>query len=404
MSLHFDETAVPALLHNPDTDPQTLSLIAQNFPQYREQVAAHPNSYGELREWIAQQAPLSLPDDAPPAVEELTEPRKPKRKKRGRVLLVAVVLIGVGGLGVGAWAGWSFLAKSEAARTGEALALEPAPIPSFAAGDTVTMLDLRGTTRAAAEQILADLGVTTDQIAVTERPWAGQTGLVLAQSPPYGSPEPQSAEIEISTVAKVPDPGDIALLAYIPQLEDLGAQVTLTRVYDPEATPGAIMEVTPAPGEVLPAQVEIVVAADPATVNVSELSAVDGSCSIRDNQVDGVTTTGAIQCSAREDVRSLSYLVNRNTDRVSGWAGISDFADESAKMKVEIFADAELLGTLNLAYGQRVPFEFKTTDALKITFSYLLTEHTDTWVWSEDLVLGEVSVTGDATKIEALRP
>jgi hypothetical protein len=39
--------------HNPHTDQQTLANIANEYPEYRAAIAANPNSYPALLEWLA---------------------------------------------------------------------------------------------------------------------------------------------------------------------------------------------------------------------------------------------------------------------------------------------------------------------------------------------------------------
>lgn len=62
-------------LNNPSTPPERLAELAQQHPELGTQIAAHPNSYPELRDWIAQYAsPAAAPAQPGPQQPEGFQP------------------------------------------------------------------------------------------------------------------------------------------------------------------------------------------------------------------------------------------------------------------------------------------------------------------------------------------
>ncbi|MGO3141242.1 MAG: hypothetical protein ACTII3_10955 [Galactobacter sp.] len=60
MNQPFDPASFdPAALADPNFDQATLAQLAQSRPDLRQSIAAHPNCYPALKEWIAQQSPAA---------------------------------------------------------------------------------------------------------------------------------------------------------------------------------------------------------------------------------------------------------------------------------------------------------------------------------------------------------
>lgn len=65
----MERDAAWAALHDPETDAATLMEIAQRYPEFAEAIAAHPNCYDGLREWLAQQAAAAGDATAAPGTD-----------------------------------------------------------------------------------------------------------------------------------------------------------------------------------------------------------------------------------------------------------------------------------------------------------------------------------------------
>lgn len=61
-------SSIAAELASTDTDPGRLAELAATHPELHQQIAAHPNAYPELKQWMAEAA-VQLPPQQYPASE-----------------------------------------------------------------------------------------------------------------------------------------------------------------------------------------------------------------------------------------------------------------------------------------------------------------------------------------------
>lgn len=95
-----------AALADPHLSQEHLAYIAQYFPELRGNVAAHPNVYPELAQWLAQvaapQAPTDMPVQAMHAPQDVVGSAAPRSKRKLIIIgastaavLAALVVVGV---------------------------------------------------------------------------------------------------------------------------------------------------------------------------------------------------------------------------------------------------------------------------------------------------------------------
>lgn len=114
MARYQDANGAKTAVDNPATQPDVLAQIARDHPEWRGSVAAHPNAYPELVQWINDQAATGTagsaaarPGSTSAAPRARTGSRGGTRMLLGAALgfvaatLVGVLLIGTGVIGIG---------------------------------------------------------------------------------------------------------------------------------------------------------------------------------------------------------------------------------------------------------------------------------------------------------------
>lgn len=267
------------------------------------------------------------------------------------------------------------------------------------AAPEVTMPDLRGIPLTDARQVLADVGVAPDLIAVDNAPAAGPEGVVVAQDPVFGYDAVDGATLQVSVGTGVPDVVGQTAEEAVAQLQQLGAQVELAQRYEADAVAGAPIDVEPAPGTRLPEVVSLVIATAPAEVTLNELNAVDGFCYRRTRAIEGIDYEGSVTCRSRAGRdREYAWLLDRAVSDVSGVLGIPDTADTTTTATVEILADGISVRSYDLRYGEAQEFELDASGVLRLTLIITNTGGPR----RGQVLLGAVTLSGDPALMESL--
>jgi hypothetical protein len=305
-----------------------------------------------------------------------------------------VAAIGVFGLGFAS--GWVVSDNYVAATT--ATADEPIDETVSALDYAVRMPDVRGLTPEEASQVLADAGLDITLVSTSERPAAGDPGLVIAQTPAFGAGDPEEVTLTISTTAPVPDVIGEPANTVIAELTDLGAQIVRELIYVPDATTGTVTAIDPAPGTALPSLVTIRVTSSATTVSLASIDSV-GRCSTAETvTMDGKQWSDAVVCDSSATGQTDTWALDAAATEVAGTIGLDDTADRDLEATVEILGDGALLGTYQLHYGDSERFALLTSGVQELTLRSVSAVSE-----SSSVVLGRFEARGDAAPIEALR-
>lgn len=319
------------------------------------------------------------------------------RGKRLAMAAAGVTLTAVALVVVGAYMGWRAAAPS------------PQPVPSASlvtvaadpydgAQAAVEMPDVRGLARTEALTVLADAGVPSRVVTITDVPWAGVTGLVVGQSPLFGTADPTQVTLRVAVPVTVPAVVGMSEEEALAGLEGIGARVEVSRVYRPGETPGTVISVTPPPGQPVPDAVTLVTAAEPDAIFLDQVDTLDGYCSSSMSAtVNGTDYEHSVTCSAGSSERPnvVAYSLRRGVESVSGTIGIDDESDPTATATVTVVADGKTLQRLTVGYGKPARLNLTTAGRLRLEFRVTSPE-------SARAVLADVQLVGDPIAIAVL--
>ena len=321
---------------------------------------------------------------------------RPTAKRVVRIVAISFTA-SIGLLAIGFTTGW-IASNSFTLKTSPSAAETPAvnqPIPGFDA--STFMPDVRGITPDVAEQVLADAGIDVATVTKTTRAAAGQSGLVIAQTPAFGAGDPAVVSLIVSSPASVPNVIGQNATEAITLLNTFGGQIDRQPVYIPGAALGKVTTIDPAAGSPLPGIVTIRVTAAPATLNLATRD-IDGSCSHASSiRMNGKDWTDAVSCRSSGTGMVAEWLLDKRVEDVTGTLGIVDSAGSGASAVVQIFADGKVIGTYPVAYGTSVPFTVTTRGAITLTLQTQSTSG-DT----PDVVVGDFTARGSAAEIATL--
>lgn len=303
----------------------------------------------------------------------------------------------IGLLAIGFASGWVAANNFAVSTSPVAIETPTTDKPADEFTSSILMPDVRGLTPDEAGQVLADAGIDIEAVTQTEQPAAGESGLVIAQTPAFGAGDPPVVSLTISAEAKVPDVIGKSDSDAIALLNTFGGQIDRQPVYVPGAALGEVIDITPAAGKTLPEIVTIRVTAAPVTVNLSTLE-FDGSCSNAGSVLmDGTDWTDAVSCSSSIDGLAAEWLLNKKADEVTGTLGFSDDAETGSSATVQVIADGKTLGTYPLTSGTVVPFTLPATGTTKLT---LHVQSTD--ALAPEVIVGDFTALGSAAAIATL--
>lgn len=389
-----------ALAADPATPPETLAQLARDRPDLRPAILENPGCYEGLAAWIVEQGtgPDPAAADPEPAAAEPDPAERARRSRRRRraALVVAVLVALVAAVGGGVVLGWTALSELEVRKDSVVPEVVHVAVPEYSTQDGVPMPDVRGLDEAAAREVLADAGLRLEIVETTTREAAGAPGTVISQTPVFGTIDPESVQLVLSTQTVVPDAVGSAADGVIAELGILGAEVEVQRSYAPDASPGNVLAIEPAAGEPLPAKVTLTVAEAPASVFLATLDSVDGRCYSSELTLNGRQFDNALECSGDVEGSETSWLINRVVDRFQATVAIPDTSDPADRARVEVFADGERVAAVDATYGQTADLSADVSDALRLTVRVTLTTpgvDEDSWD-SVDVGLGDALLLG----------
>lgn len=426
--------AAVAAVSDPATSATDLAAIARDWPDLRPDVAGHPAAYPALCEWIEAQAggrgavagagvrepevgasswagdvqwaAAADPAGASGATSAKSElsarPAAQKRQwKWKRLLAGGIALLLVAAFAGGIAVGWTVASENQARQVGTVPEIVEVAVPVFDGSDDAVMPDVRGLNEDTAMEVIADSGIPIGAVSVESRPAAGSPGMVIEQSPAFGTRAPDGVELTISTEAVVPVIEGRPAGEVIADLQVLGAEVETSRVYAAGIPAGQAVAIVPASGDVLPARVTIEIAEPSAAIFLATVRAVEGSCSTGSRTVNGVVYEESLSCRAGEDPVDVAWAVSRVVDAVEGVVGVSDDANPADRVRVEVLADGARVALVEAAYGAPAELRATVTGALRVTVRSTLLSATSTRP-SGAVILGDVRLVGGAEAMSVL--
>ena len=291
-------------------------------------------------------------DDPTPTEEARRRRRRPSARTISRVCLVLVPLL------IGAAGGWWLKGvvddeDVEPSSTDVGVAVIR-PVEVLATGDDTGVNvtpSVVGLTQGQARTVFVDAGLTDDDIQIERIETAGDSGIVVDQDPRPGEPLISNVVLFVSRQTDTPDLIGLPTSDARDTLEGFGARGVIVRRYVEGAEPETIVETTPAAGQPLSHEVELIVAEPPAAMFLTELRSAEsgGGCQRRDVQIDGTIFDDSLTCTPdRDNVDFLEYALNRRLSSLNTTVGVSDLADETSVVTFRVFADS---GGVTTAWG-----------------------------------------------------
>jgi len=290
------------------------------------------------------------------------------RRKVLASLFTALALFG-SGLASGWWLQNELVARQESSTAARP---DDGTLDDFAADiASGAMPDLRGLGSDASKQILADSGIPVDRVEVTTRAAAGRPGIVIEQTPPFGSSDTAKVTLVVSTSAQVPVIENRSATEVISELQELGAQVIVKSRYQPDAVRDGALDVDPPVGAPIPDAVTLTVAQSPGSAYLSKLDAMESGCGTGSESMDGKKYENSVTCTAnkpgtakpRKSVWNLAHAV----DEMRATVGVPTDSMPGTRVRVEVFADGTPVAAVDAGYGQPADLYARVSGALQLT-------------------------------------
>jgi hypothetical protein len=353
-------------------------------------------------QWPTGGAPphgAALPDGPVPPESSVAEPPTAGGSRwLRRLRVVGVVLVAVGLFAGGSAFGWRLRGEPEQPPALEVVVDRPVNVAAAAAAGT--MPDLVGLAAADAQQALVTAGFTAEQVTVELTPAAGAEGLVVGQQPSAGSPQDAAVVLYVSTAATVPAVVGGVEAEARDALSRLGAQVVVTRTFDPAAIEGTVLAVDPAAGAPLVDRVNLTVAAPPSSVFLSALDPVEGSCSTGQVTVAGQQFADSLSCRAGRSPVEVAYSLEGRATLLQGAVGLSDRAGTGPAVQFRVTGDGNVLLDETVGFGEARPVSIPVAGILRLVVTVELAS--PDFQTAPVGVFGEMRLVGSPADIDIL--
>jgi hypothetical protein len=338
----------------------------------------------------------SLRERASSLGRRLAAPWGRERRRRTVLSLAAGVLALTAVVGGSVALGWWWAASTivTGVTTSEPDVVE-VPVSSLA--DGAVMPDVRGLAPDDVLQVLADSGIPAADVQIVERAAAGPSGVVVEQTPVFGTLDPTGIEIVVSTPATMPALLDANDDDAFEQLLALGAAVEVVEVYRPGATIGLVVATDPAAGDILPATAVLHVTAQPATALLTELDHSSGCSSVDTVEIGDSDMPDSLSCTSASNTRRIAWQLDGAVDRLTAVLGLEDAAPAGARVSVSLVGDGTSLGQWDVAPGAVVRVDILTSGVAKFEIVVAAIAEPGT-----DLLIGTPTAYGASDPIAAL--
>ncbi|TFD87765.1 NPCBM/NEW2 domain-containing protein [Cryobacterium serini] len=391
--------ALQNLAADPQSSPERLAELAQQYPELRETIAQNPASYPGLLQWIAEvtaadlaaaelanvelvaaDLPVGLESNGSPAPELVAtatapEPREHKARWWMAVAAASILALmlasGAGGIFAG-WAVANHLVVAEITRTSPEVIT--VALPEYQPGDVAIMPDVRGLATDRALQAIVDAGVPAELIEVATRPAAGVIGVIVQQTPVFGAENPTSVTILESTPAVVPALADRSAAEIIDELQGMGARVEQTRQYVPGAVIGMVTSVIPAPGSALPESVAIIIADSASRIPLDDVEMSEGSPNTSTRSVGGQDYDTVLALSSSTDTETFNWSLDGYAAEITGALGLDDDSSSDDPVTVVVLADGAEIARYTVVKGPSVAYSWLVAGVTDLTVQVTNTE------------------------------
>ncbi len=344
------------------------------------------------------------PAPRPPRVPRESTPKAPRadRPAGGRRLIVILAAgLATAGLVAGSvvagWAAANRLVVST--QSGDHTELVTVALPAYDPDSSARMPDVRGLSADDAAQVIADAGIPVGLVSFVERPAAGPVGVVVQQTPVFGTGNPATIELVLSQAATIPDAVGADAVATVSRLQALGARVTQVRAYVPGAVVGTVAALDPAPGAPVPEAVTVTVADSPSRLPLTDLDPASGSAGeTSDVLAGGVLYDTAVTLSGSTTGRTTAWALGGNAASVEGTLGVSDDADADTLLLVVVSADGREIARYTARPGAPQPFVWSVAGVSTLTV--LVVDETRS---GDALALFDAELLGSFDQLQALR-
>jgi len=278
-----------------------------------------------------------------------------------------------------------------------------------------------------ARTALVEAGVDPDSIQIESVAAAGEAGLLIDQDPSPGEVLGDSVILYVSEQVATPDLVGATEQHATETLDALGALTTVDTRYVHGAEAGLIVETVPAAGELLSQEVTVVIAEDPSSVFLSQLTTFDAyTWAKREKSASGFDSSGGYRWDSgcyygkiqilgteynnslicipfADDVVFREYMLNRKVSLLVGTFGLDDFTDNSQALTFTIYIDDQDPISWTVRYGEAVPFEIDLSGALRIRLQFTRTAHNGQTVgltagWGDARLIGSKAAIDDIIK------
>lgn len=317
-------------------------------------------------------------------------------------MTVGLALLVAGGIAAGTVGGWAAANRIEVGGVehGDREVVAVA-LPDYIPGTAAWMPDVRGMSETDASAVLAEAGISASVITIVTAPAAGPVGVVVRQSPVFGTLNPTSARIVVSSEARMPDVRGGQPSDAVAELQALGARVIQLREYVPGATIGTIVAVAPEVGEPLPDEVTVTIADSPVQRSLNDFGTLQGSAYRTTDVVhDGVAYGPSLQMSVGSQTVSTAWDLEQKASLIEGTLALDEDAAEDFSVVITAIGDGTELGTVSLTAGQSSAVQWDVRGVR--TFTLRLTGTGDSW--RETVYLLDEKVLGSYTALSGTTP
>lgn len=328
-----------------------------------------------------------------PGGQQQRNPENPGRARMWFAVAGGTLAVGLfaGGTVFGWWlANQTLIASNETAA--QEAQVEPIELPSGP-----LMPDVRGLEKDVAAQVIADAGIEISRVEFVDEPSAAPEGVVVTQSPTFGSENPASIRLGVAKPTTVPALVGTSREDAVSTLASLGVAPKFTFQYSVDAAPGEVVAVAPKEGEPLGEEVTVTLATAGATFPLGDADTLTNDCRTRSGVTAGGTEYQAgIVCETNPaDATTTIWLLAGNADRVTGTLAIADTAAAGSTGKVQILVNGSQAFEATVKYGDTVPVDIPITGALQLAVT--VTSATET-----EIVLGDPLLYGSEAAIDEL--